>query len=368
MASWLLGTRRRTARAAIALLWAAPLTACGSDDDLVVTVIVPTEIAVDPNDFLGDVACSPNPGAMRSYVMTLSAWQDENDSTPFVIGSSQPTSCALAAGFREPVVVGQRYTAEVDGYELPPGEIVPFGGGSSGARQMVRASDGTRVEPRWVAHCGEGAASAAVAELNRRVFVRPCVELEDLAGSPTAILFPPSVVLGDDPCATAASIDIVTESGNAPSALGVACDAEPLVIDAVAGERYSFYVTTADGVAPVEGALCHATAAAGQTITPVCAALSASGSARVSLAGLTLRASREALCPAGFSFDIVGEEGTLNPVPIPCSAQTIVSPLEPGIYLFDIVVYDGTGGVQQQAPTCAAAVEAGKISDATCLP
>ena len=55
------------------LLALCGVTALGCDGGETDTnaFVVPTEIAVDPLDFRGQVGCSLYPGAMRSYVMTL---------------------------------------------------------------------------------------------------------------------------------------------------------------------------------------------------------------------------------------------------------------------------------------------------------
>ena len=166
--------RHRSQLLVASLVLVAVGGACTDDEPFATTYIQPTEVAVRPSDFLGDVSCSTNPGAMRSYVVTLTAYDDAEDVTGFTLGSSVPAPFSFVAGFREVVTVGKRYTAEVDGYDLPPEQLAPFGGASSGARQMRHSDTGEVLTPRWSTQCGKAAGSAVTASLNERVYVRPC--------------------------------------------------------------------------------------------------------------------------------------------------------------------------------------------------
>ncbi len=349
---------------AIALLAAACTAACSDPETTAEGFVTPTEIAVDPLDFRGDVGCSVNDGAMKAYVMTLYHYDSVDDVTPFTIGSTVPTPCSLYAGFRNVIVVGDevshRYTADVDAYALPVELLVPFGGPSTGARQMRHAETGEIVVPRWTTHCGGTAATGARALSNRRVFVRPCDPLIDVSPSPTRLSVPPRTVLGDDPCSVADSFDISFDSGGLPDTAAIPCNAsDGALFDAEPGQSYEIYATAMVGDA-LQGTECLAIGRKGETVTPSCNPLSAQGSVSLAL--------DEAACPAGAFYDVLDvTEGALNPVPIPCGQAVEVGPFAPGVRLFEIAVYDAMGNAVGQGQSCAADVLPGKRVDATCL-
>ena len=356
-----LGYRVSMRRASLFLL--AALCACGDEEEIVSAPPRPTEVGAHPDDFLGEVGCSRNPGAMQSYVLTLIAWDDAEDVTPFVVGSTGPAPCSLIAGFRDVIVVGKRYSAEIDGYEEAPSELAPFGDPSSGAREMVMRESGALAVPRWTTRCATGASNAVTSLLNELVRVRPCEPLRDASSSDTAIAIGPETVLGDDPCSVADTIDIQPDpSGLAP----LACDAEPIVFDAIAGERYSFYVTADSADGTTRGSECFVVAVEGQTVEPACSTPSAEGSIRVSLAGVETSGGAP-VCPAGHYYTVsIGTEN-LTPVPVPCGAVAQTSSLLPGTYLMMVSVRDAHGIVVTTEPTCAAEVLPGKSVDAICL-
>lgn len=346
---------------AIALL---AVTACSDPETTAEGFVTPTEVAVDPLDFRGDVGCSVNDGAMKSYVMTLYHYDTVDDGTPFTIGSTVPTPCALYAGFRNVIVVGDsvnhRYTADVDAYDVPVELLVPFGGGSSGARQMRHAETGEIVPPRWTTQCGGSAATGARAIGNRRVFVRPCEPLTDVAPTPTQLAVPPSAVLGGEPCSVADSYSISFDSGGLPDTAAIPCDAaDGFVFEADAGETYEIYATAMVGGA-LQGSECLAVGRAGETVTPLCSALSAHGSVSLSL--------DDDVCPAGHFYDVLDvNEGALNLVPIPCDQSVQLGPFVAGIRLFETAVYDAMGTAVGPGQSCAADVMPGKRVVATCL-
>ncbi len=84
------------------------------------TIIGPgtTSVSVDPAAFLGAVTCYDGPGGMESFVATLT----DVDSN-FVLASSGPTPCTQSAYF-EYITIGDSYSAVVDGYDLPPDQLV----------------------------------------------------------------------------------------------------------------------------------------------------------------------------------------------------------------------------------------------------
>lgn len=346
----------------------AALAACTTDTGDLGSVPQATEVAVDPTDFLGDVPCSTAVGALRSYVVTLSAYDDESDITPFVLGSSPATPCALRAGFRRVVVGGKLYTAEVDGYDLGAAQLVPFGGASSGSRQMRRAGGGEVLTPRWTTHCGHSVATAAQAEAHARVFVRDCDPLQDSASSPTALSLTPSALLGPTPCDTAGAVDVEELGGAFAPVQGLACDADPVVLQAEADRHYQLYLHTADGQTPARGAECFAVGREQLTVTPTCAPLSSTGGVRLRLDDLLVPTTNEPVCPAGYFYDVLLDGDGTGLLPLPCEQPATLSPLEPGTYLLEAAVFDAQGQPHGAGASCGAEVVAGRVVDAFCLP
>lgn len=352
----------RRGRALILGALLATMSGCGSDELTEGTFIDPTEIAVDPSDFLGEVSCSPNAGAARAYVMTLVFWEDAADTSPFVVGSSRPGSCAFVTGFRN-VLEGSRYTALVDVYDVPPTDLSPFGGASSGSRQM-RDGTGTVVEPRWQTQCGGSAASAAVAVQDSRVFVRPCDPLALDPDAPTRLSVSPTLVLGNEtPCDVAPAVDVTFDGDALPPTTGLACDADPVVYDVDPG-TYQLYLAVDDGT-ELMGTTCLASIAAGTTGTPTCGTLTTLGNARLDL-GPLVDGEDAPLCPAGHQFDVFDGDSVLNPVPLPCGKSALLGPFEAGDRSLDVTVYDTMGSVQELGAACTAAVQPGRTVEAVC--
>jgi hypothetical protein len=355
---------RRTSRSTILGIAAWALMGCGSDDLLDSTFIEPTEIAVDPTDFLGDVVCSTAGGSARAYVVSLFTWDSSSDATPFPLGSSQASSCATVTGFRDVLVVGERYSAQIDVYDVPPESLTPFGSSSSGARQMLSTSSGEVVVPRWDSQCGGGASTAAIAEQDRRVFVRPCDALT--ADDGTQLSISGAAILGDDPCSLSPSFDVTFQDPTMGPLLDVACDADAIVLDVAPEKTLVMHADyTIDGVS--HGATCLATPKAGTVAQPTCEAFTTLGNVRLDVSGLVDDADAQ-LCPAGASFDVFDTDQTLNTTPLPCTSPATVGPFESGIVTFDVSVYDAAGIPTGQPISCAADVEPGWVVDAVCVP
>lgn len=144
--------------------------ACSSTETTSTAVVRPELVAVDPDDFLGNVRCGlpddidagdagaldvdPVTGPTRSYVATLfdvtPATVDGGAPNPGIpLPSSPPTSCLKAVTFAN-VVTNHRYLAEIDACRELPGQLTPI---SAGSRLLSNAS-GTRVPASWVATCG----------------------------------------------------------------------------------------------------------------------------------------------------------------------------------------------------------------------
>lgn len=114
-------------------------------------------VAVSPEDFLGDVSCLPEEGAMRGYVATLVNVEDEESlDGP---GTSPRTSPLVACeqtvvfGKGNPInndllEAGAHYAATVYGYETL--DLEPL----EGDPETLVDSTGAVVSPNWTFTCG----------------------------------------------------------------------------------------------------------------------------------------------------------------------------------------------------------------------
>lgn len=117
-------------------------------------------VEIDPATFLktcvpgtdGDgcpeiaVPCANLPGAMQSYVVTFTDEGPvgyEGAGFPLILPSSPPTPCSQPVSFNHGIT-GHRYTAEIDGYEQRPSDIVPA---CSTRAAYARCADDTAVAP-----------------------------------------------------------------------------------------------------------------------------------------------------------------------------------------------------------------------------
>jgi hypothetical protein len=285
-----------------ALLLAASLAvACTSSDDTSTNTIeslpLPTSVAVDPAFFLGGVACSDQPGAMRSYVATLTDLGSIGDlgdpnqprPTPFVLPSSPAVPCSQRTTFRY-VTVDHVYVAEVDGYDVPSGDLVPVAGIASGGRAM-QTRDGMRVEPRWSTACGygdlgdEGGLARLAATYDAEVTIGGCDPLADQGGAPTVILVDPRSALGNLACfatdgtgnvtGTVTRFDILPDDASLPPFVDEPCapdaPAPSYSVGLVGGAEYRFSLVAYEGsTVPSQLGKCFAVASEGLTVTAVC--------------------------------------------------------------------------------------------------
>ncbi|WP_437627446.1 hypothetical protein [Sorangium sp. So ce1151] len=366
-------------RRAVALALAA-LAACseasGSDDEQEIQ----TSLTIDPLAFLGDVRCSNEPGAIRSYVATLT---DESAvGGPFTLASSPPVPCSSRVSFTY-VVEGHEYTARIDGYEQYAEELTPIGDETSGSRHMLL--DGDPVAPRWTWACpGPEAAEDAdklVAKTGVNVVVQGCAPLAGPADpASSAIVLDPASALGALRCeaddGAIASFDVVPQDSALAPVLGVACPPEePVVYDlgAAPAPAYFFRLEAKDAAGELLfGSSCFATASAGITVTATCDPLSATGALELDLAGLL--ADEDLACGASASsytateplLDGEAAESELPYVgPVPCSDRVLLSALAPGVYKTSVEVLDATGTSVLPAD-CSGEVRPGATTRAAC--
>jgi hypothetical protein len=340
----------------------------------------PTMVSVDPSAFLGDVACSAAPGALRSYVATLVDVTDPTE--PFTLPSAQAVACSLPTGFYF-VLPGHTYLATVDGYEAPADELVPCGGATSGARRMLPKgkTDCARdaVAPRWTAACGQATGTAAVSAEFANVLFGACDALVDHGASDTAIVVDPTSALGALTCrgdggeGDVAELDVIPVGGVGAPVTRLSCGAPPLRLASgiEAGVTYAFLVAgrATAGATPTWGSICRVTAEAGRTMTAACDPLTAEGGVRIDVPGL-LAGAKLACADGAPSVRVTSVTRGGAPVAVQapagrCDEAALVGPLPAGSYEIALRVDDAQGH-DVLPTTCTATVEPGLLATATC--
>jgi len=349
-----------------------PAAACG-DEETVLGQAPPTEIAVDPVEFLGALPCSSDPGAAKAYVAILT------DATPgfdFTLAAGPPAACSSRMAFRF-INAGNVYTAEVDVYDVAADQLFPAGGSGSGSRVMHDAA-GNVVAPRWRTQCGVGPGGGAVAVADTSVVVAGCNPLEAEGTSVTAIVVDPlgalSVSDPEDPrfCTVdgdpIAAIDIVPttpESDPPLPPVTVACGAEPVVFEEgiVAGQAYAFRLEAREEEAGEVrwAATCSTVAAAGIQRSAECSAFTSSGAIVIPVADPD--ETPDNICDLDYDAFDVALTGPID-VAVPrtsCATETRVAPLPSGHYEGTLRTYQG--GAAQRTASC----EVDVIPDATSI-
>ncbi len=279
--------------AGLALLLGASCSA--TTDTTTISADVPTSLTLHPARFVGDVVCSNQPGALKSYVATLTEIPKNGPSIQ--LASSPPTPCSQPVSFRY-VREGREYTVAVDGYDAPASALVPCGGAESGSRFMFPAGTTPNVAcaatltanvaplaPGWQTSCGN-LPSKPIA--NSNVAAACDHPFDDVVGTaPTAIIVDPRPSLGPLVCTTENGVsqangtitflDIKADDANLTGYLGLPCDdtaAKTYAKNLVPGATYTFLIAAHDidevpGI-PRYTAMCSAVARAGFTVPAVC--------------------------------------------------------------------------------------------------
>ncbi|MBM4358489.1 MAG: hypothetical protein FJ096_10320 [Deltaproteobacteria bacterium] len=345
------------------LLGASLLAACATDAGSSSGVgISPTEVIVRPGDFLIGASCGPSPGSMRSYVVSLFAYDDEDDTTAFPLPASRATPCSLTFGMRTLVVAGKRYVAEIDGYEEEASTLSPAGGASGGSRVMLDG-EGNPVTPRWTSRCGTAGAGATLALENASTPVTGCGPMTDARSSATALRLAPDQLLGGTACVQTSSLELRMLSGKAALPLTLACDAAPIDVPVSAGSVTRFYVRANRPDGSLVGTECEAPSGEGQIVSPTCDALAPTGSVTLDPAG----GSASTACPAGAVYEVRAAGELLDPTRLPCGLRAFVGPLAPGLVDLTVTTFAADGSAVPGGVACKAEVEPGRVVEAICL-
>ncbi len=330
---------------ALALL--ASVAACSSDET-VLGDAPPTEIAVDPLEFLGTLPCSAAPGAAKSYVAALTdtgpAGAPAGEDQSFTLGAGPPTPCSSRTAFRL-IVVGNAYAADVDVYDVPASELFPAGGATSGSRVMHDAT-GAVVAPRWRTHC-DGGASGAVAASDTSVVVAGCDPIDSEGTAATAVRVDPAAAFPGAPAgelacrADGGAVDAIGILPSGPASetplppVTLACG-DSIVFEEglVAGQLYSFRLEAREAGNDVArwAATCSAIVRAGIEVTAECSTFTSSGS--ISIATATLEEAPGFVCGIDFDAFAITLDGDIS-VTVPrtsCAGETLVKPVPSGHY------------------------------------
>jgi hypothetical protein len=360
------------------VLGGVTLTGACSSDETVVGDLPPTEIAVDPLEFLGDLPCSEDEGAAQAYV---AAATDEDQG--FTLGAAPPSPCTTRVAFRY-VVVGHAYTADVDVYDRPASELTPAGGEGSGSRVMLDAS-GAVVQPQWRTRCGVGAAGPAIALDDASVVVAGCEPLDGRGSADTALVVDPSDALGRLACTgedggEVDAVRVVPSGGPGGAALPtvtVACGAAPVVYaeGIQPGATYRFRLEGLAAAGDDEarwGASCVVVASEGVARRATCEPLASTGA-------IVVAAPDEApgfVCGIDYdAFDLRLEGAASLSVPrTACTGEVRLAPVPAGRYEGTLRTFEadpsasggGSSGQVERTARCEVAVAPGETAPLLC--
>ncbi len=346
---------------------------CTSGDGSAVGTAAPTLVTVDPASFRGDVVCGSHPGAMRTYVATLT---DVSVSPPFRLPSSPPTPCELAVSFAY-VVPGHSYVASIEAYDSET--IAPRGGALSGSPVMIDPQSGESVAPVWSTHCGdledETSGVVTIARSFRNVGVRGCLPLQRLAPAEEAqISIDTTALLGELRCGTeAGEIERlrITSTDATIEAQDVDCG-ESLVLPSPSARMQRFDIAAFEAGAdePRWFARCHAESQAGATLPASCTRLSPKGTIHLRIDRLLEHHGLECAPDDVESFNVLVDD-RMSLSGISCEDEVAIGPLDPGDYELLVVALGRSevGLVSKLMTRCpTVTVEGGRSVETSCLP
>lgn len=326
-----------------------------------------TLISVEPRSFLGETICGSYPGAMRSYVATIT---DTSVDPPFRLASSEPVPCHQAASFAF-VVPGHAYIAEIEGYERT--DLVPLGGRRSGSQVMLDPKTRERVAPAWRAECGSAGESATLSEAFRNIAIQNCSQLERAEPAEGAsISIDPTQLLDGRGCGDQeGEISRFEIQGGEAGTKEAGCE-EAVVFEVEPNRQYTFEVTAFETGAsePRFFARCQIESRAGMSLPARCAPLSSYGTARLHIEEL-LQARGHACSPEDIEIYDVIVDGRVALANAPCRKDAIIGPLEPGDHELSVVALGRESGKlapKLQARCGAITIVAAQEIEASCAP
>ncbi len=325
---------------------------------------VATQVVLEPTEFLVGATCSATPGGVQSYVATLRAFDDSNDTVGVLLPSSLATPCSIPLAMSSFIVAGSSYSAVIEAYDVPANALIPFGGFSSGSSQMLDAT-GTVVRPRWTSACGGVDASSVVALPNQSNALTGCSPLVETFPSSTELRLGPDELLRAEACVMTDKLTLRLLEGTIALPSELACDAAELKIAGHAGDSFRLYVRAARKDGSEVGCECAGAFVAGQAISPACDAPTSLGN--VVLDPGSVVADGVPSCPDGAVYAVSVNGALVGTSRTPCGLKSQVGPLAPGLVDIAIARYDAKGEPLAGTLACKADVEPGRVVPASCL-
>ena len=321
------------------------------------------------------VVCGDLPGAWKLYVATLTDVTEPDK--PFVLASSNPVVCSMPVSFSW-VIPGHKYVADVDGYEH--GNLVSYGGFSSGSRHVIDPATGAEVKPRWQTSCGkesnEHEQAPTTSYLQTNMVVGACSRLEELeiGTTETGVAIDLSSARGNLSCGDGpGQVARYRVTPQDPS-IGIAeanCDEVLTFAPLTASRAYTFLVEAfeahgSDVSSPSWATSCEVRTLDGVVMPASCDLLSNQGALRIDIGAIlsmvALSCSEDDV--VSYRATVVGM--TLTTGSRSCSSTSVFSGLQPASYQVLVDAFDSTGQERLNA-FCEAVVQVGQTADAVCL-
>ncbi len=319
----------------------------------------PTMVVANPAEFPGNVPCVDAPGAMRSYVVTLTDVTPEDDTDrprdpPRTTDGAVP--CEQAVGFGD-VEIHHLYAAEIFAFDRA--DLIPE---EPSSPTLLDPETFEPVEPRWTTTC-----AAVRAEYQATRLLHDCAPFTDDGASPTEVRVALDLEGTEFECGTdddaverfvvRAGDEILAEAPCGETAvLEDVTPGELLVLEALA-------LTTDE--TPLLGTTCTARVLPGVSVTATCGALATTGAFEVDVAEAL--AALEIECPALIELEVTLEELERDPVEFTgCRGSVRFADLAPGPYTVSLA---GTqrGAEEPVLGTCGVVVEPGLTARAECV-
>lgn len=308
---------------------------------------VVTSVAVDPAEFLGTRPCSPNPGALQSYMAEL---VDRDTMTS--IATSAPISCTLPVAF-EQVVEDHKYFANIKVFDLPPEAVV------------------ATTIPLQTTTCGvdEG---FAIVNADERTFIHGCIELTGPGTAVTSIDIDTASLVAKLGCFSEGSPEgqikalrvsaILPATGEPPAGnlpdVFISCGQGPVSYGSGLAPNipYRFMVQAFAPGSTEAGwvATCTAETIDGVRVDAACSPLSSFGTIEIDIATVLHlfdpKLDPDLVCGEGeaevASYDVVFDKNTATEIEasaVPCTTSAIVGPAATGPHGGEITLRNSNG-------------------------
>jgi len=316
-------------------------------------------VVVHPVEFPGNVPCVDAPGAMRSYVATLSDVTPE-DETDAPIGPPRTTDgavpCEQAVGFGE-VEVGHLYAAEILAFDRA--DLIP---GAPGSRTLLDPETLEPVPWRWRTTC-----EPVRAEYQATRWVYDCAPFTDEGQSPTEVRVALDLEGTGFECGTGEdAVDHFVVRTGSETLAEAPCGEIAVLEDATPGELLVLeaLALTADETALL-GTTCSAHVLSGVSVMATCGALATTGALEVDVAEAL--AALDVACPLLLELEVALEGGAREPLHFTgCRGSARFADLDPGPYTVRLTAVQ-RGSEEPRFGACGVVVEPGLRARAECV-